>query len=258
MTAADLHEDALLESHTPAEVRRRLLEGPRHSYLRDFVYGGIDGAVTTFAIVAGVAGAGLSATVVLVLGVANLIADGFSMAASNFLGTRAEQDVRRRVRRDEAAQIDRFPEGEREEVRQLFAAKGFAGADLDRAVEIITSDRQRWLDTMVRDEFGLSLTDPSPARAAAATFLAFVAVGSLPLIAFVVEALRIVHVPRPFVLSTALTAAALFLVGALKSRIVKRTWYWAGLESLLVGGAAAALAYLIGFWLAAYGAVSPS
>ena len=258
MTAADLHEDALLESHTPAEVRRRLLEGPRHSYLRDFVYGGIDGAVTTFAIVAGVAGAGLSATVVLVLGVANLIADGFSMAASNFLGTRAEQDVRRRIRRDEAVQIDRFPEGEREEVRQLFAAKGFAGPDLDRAVEIITSDRQRWLDTMVREEFGLSLTGPSPARAAVTTFLAFVAIGSLPLIAFVAESLRIVHVPRQFVLSATLTAAALFLVGALKSRIVSRAWYWAGLESLLVGGAAAALAYLIGFWLAAYGAVSPS
>jgi VIT1/CCC1 family predicted Fe2+/Mn2+ transporter len=246
----------LRESHTPAAVRRRLLAGPQHSYLRDFVYGGIDGAVTTFAIVAGVAGAALGSRIILILGIANLVADGFSMAASNFLGTRAEQDLRHGVRRDEAAQIDRFPEGEREEVRQLYAAKGFTGADLDRAVQIITSDRQRWVDTMVREEFGLSLTAPSPARAAATTFLAFVVVGSLPLLAFVADAMGVVSASRPFVISTFLTALGLFLVGALKSRVGGRRWYAAGLESLFVGGAAAALAYVIGFFLAAFGSAS--
>jgi VIT1/CCC1 family predicted Fe2+/Mn2+ transporter len=252
-TAAELHQHALRAAHTPAAVRQRLLDGPRHSYLRDFVYGGIDGAVTTFAVVAGVAGAGLSSTIILVLGIANLIADGFSMAASNYLGTRAEQDVRRRVRREEEAHIERIPEGEREEVRQLFAAKGFDGPDLDRAVEIITSDRQRWLDTMVREEFGMSLEGPAPARAALTTFAAFVVVGSLPLLAFVVDATRLVTVPRPFVVSAVLTGLAMFLVGALKSRVVRRRWYGAGLESLFVGGAAAALAYVVGFWLAGLG-----
>ena len=79
--------DAILEhEHTPEAIGERLAAGTRQNYLRDFVYGGIDGSVTTFAIVAGTIGASLSIEVVLILGIANLVADGFSMAASNFLG----------------------------------------------------------------------------------------------------------------------------------------------------------------------------
>jgi len=81
----------LEHEHTIEAIRERILS-VRHSYLRDWIYGGIDGTITTFAIVSGVAGAGLSPVVVLILGFANLFADGFSMAASNFLGTRAEHD----------------------------------------------------------------------------------------------------------------------------------------------------------------------
>lgn len=80
----------LEHEHTLEAIRTRLARRAPHSYLRDFVYGGIDGAVTTFAVVSGVAGAELGTRVVLILSVANLIADGFSMAASNYSGTRAE------------------------------------------------------------------------------------------------------------------------------------------------------------------------
>src|SRR5688500_20164740 len=76
--------------HSPEAIRRRLESGPTHNYLRDWIYGGIDGAVTTLAVVTGVAGAQLSPWIILVLGFANLLADGFSMAASNYLGTKAE------------------------------------------------------------------------------------------------------------------------------------------------------------------------
>ena len=78
--------------HSPEAIRARLAGGPQHSYIRDWVYGGIDGAVTTFAIVAGVAGAQLSSSIILIIGMANIIADGFSMAASNYLGTRTEHE----------------------------------------------------------------------------------------------------------------------------------------------------------------------
>src|SRR3972149_2151385 len=78
--------------HPPPPAGARRAAGPRHNYLRDWVYGGIDGAVTTVAVVAGVTGASLSPGVVVVLGVANLGADGFSMAASNLLATKAEQE----------------------------------------------------------------------------------------------------------------------------------------------------------------------
>src|SRR5687768_3991101 len=92
--------DALARQHTPAAVRERLDGGPPGSYLRDFVYGAVDGTITTFAVVAGVAGAGLSVGVVIVLGLANLVADGFSMAVGNFLGTKAERERRDRARQD--------------------------------------------------------------------------------------------------------------------------------------------------------------
>jgi VIT1/CCC1 family predicted Fe2+/Mn2+ transporter len=239
----------LKTSHTPAAIRERLRAGQRHSYLRDFVYGAIDGAVTTLAVVSGVAGAQLSTGIVVILGMANLIADGFSMAASNYLGTRAEEQLRERARQIEADEIERYPEGEREEIRQIAHSKGFTGPDLERAVEIITSDHKRWIETMLTDELGLSLNGPSPVRAAASTLVAFVVVGSIPLLPFIVQFIFPGAIGNPFRWCTVLTAAAFFAVGAAKSRFVDQRWYWAGLETLVVGGAAAALAYLIGIML---------
>ena len=99
--------------HHPDRIAARLAGGPRINYLRDWVYGGIDGAVTTFAIVSGVVGAQLSTAVIVILGIANLIADGFSMAAGNYLATRTEHDELRHIEAIEHRHIDAWPEGER-------------------------------------------------------------------------------------------------------------------------------------------------
>lgn len=235
--------------HSPDAISRRLDRGPEHSYLRDFIYGAIDGAVTTFAVVCGVAGAGLSSGVVIVLGLANLVADGFSMAVSNFLGTRAEHQMREKARREEQQHIKVFPEGEKEEIRQIFARKGFDGEELERVVEVITSDMKRWVDTMLQEELGLALEGPNPIKAALTTFLAFFTVGSIPLLVFIWNWFSGVEISGPFFWSSVATGVAFFVVGALKGRFVSHAKYKSGLETLLIGGAAASLAYLIGLLL---------
>lgn len=237
--------------HTPDAIERRLSGGPTHSYLRDFIYGAIDGAVTTFAIVAGVAGAGLGAGIVIILGIANLLADGFSMAVSNYLGSRAEEDRRTRLRRDEMRQIDEHPDGEREEVRQIYAAKGFTGEALDHAVAVITGDRELWVDTMLREEHGLGLDTPSALRAAWSTFIAFVVVGFIPLSVYVYQfvAPEDWRVGDPFPVSCVMTGVAFAWVGAVKSRFTGESVMRAAGLTLLIGGAAAAMAYLVGWAL---------
>lgn len=238
-------------SHTPEAIRARLQTPPAPSYLRDFVYGAIDGAVTTFAVVSGVAGAGLSPDVVLILGIANLMGDGFSMAAGNYLGTRADEQVRARARATEMRHIQRFPEGEREEIRQIFAAQGFEGDQLERAVQVITSDRGRWIDMMLKEEYGLAGSSRAPMRAAVVTFAAFVLIGVIPLLPFLASFAMSGPVDASYAVSAGLTALAFFVVGAAKARFVDVRWWWAGLETLAIGGGAAGLAYLFGSVLGA-------
>ena len=237
---------AVMEAHTPAAVRLRLGAAPSHSYLRDFVYGAVDGTVTTFAVVSGVAGARLPARVVLVLGLANVVADGFSMAVGNFLATRAERQLVERARRMEERHVDDVPLGEREEVRQIYAGKGFAGDDLERAVDVITADRDRWVTTMLREELGLAADVPSALRAALTTFAAFVASGIVPLVAFIYAIALADQRIDPFLWSAAMTAAVFFGIGVIKGRFVDQPWYRGGAEVLLIGGGAALLAYGLG------------
>jgi VIT1/CCC1 family predicted Fe2+/Mn2+ transporter len=233
-------------SHDSDAIADRVRGKSNHSYLKDFVYGAIDGTVTTFAVVCGVSGAGLDSGIVIVLGLANLLGDGFSMAASNYLGNRTELQLLEKARAMEFRHIRDWPEGEKEEIRQIFAAKGFSGDDLDRAVEIITSSQELWVNTMLVDELGMTLEKPSPTWSAVTTFLAFCLVGLLPLLAYLFGYVLPMNPDWLFGISIGITALAFFLVGAAKSVFVDQAWYWSGAETLLVGGIAATLAYGVG------------
>lgn len=239
----------LEKEHAPLVIQERLESGIRHSYLKDFVYGAIDGTVTTFAVVSGVVGAALSSKIIIILGLANLLADGFSMAVSNYLGTRAEEQFREQIRKTEEEHIRDIPEGEKEEIRQIFKGKGFTGEDLERAVKIITSDPKQWVDTMIQEEFGLSLNGPSPVKAAFTTFISFITIGSLSLIVFIYELISNTQVNHAFLISALMTGAAFFTIGAMKGKFVGQKWYISGLETLFVGTVASGLAYVVGVLL---------
>jgi vacuolar iron transporter family protein len=229
--------------HSVEAIQHRLSAGPGQNYLRDWIYGGIDGSVTTFAVVTGVIGAQLSPIVIVILGFANLVGDGFSMAASNYLGTKSEHDDIGRLESIERRHIELEPEGEREEVRQIFAAKGFRGTDLERVVELITADRERWVGTMLTEEYGLPRRARSPWRAALSTFSAFGLCGLVPLIPF------LLGIKSALAVSILLTGAVFFVIGSIKSLWSTASWWRSGISTLMVGGIAAGLAYAIGVLL---------
>jgi VIT1/CCC1 family predicted Fe2+/Mn2+ transporter len=231
----------LEHSHEPEEIAARLAAGPRPNYLPDAVYGAIDGTVTTFAVVAGAVGANLSTRVVLILGAANLLADGFSMACGNFAGTRAARDYYAHLREREERHVATDPDGERNEIREIYRAKGFTDAALETITRLITSHEKVWIDTMMVEEYGLSAAQRSPWHAAATTFAAFAVAGSLPLLPFILA------VPNATVVSTAATGAAFLLIGAAKSRWSARRWWRSALETFAIGMGGAMVAYAAGY-----------
>jgi len=237
----------LEHEHRPEAVAARLGR-PRSSALSDWILGAIDGAVTTFAIVAGVTGAALSAGIVVVLGLANLLADGLSMAASRYLGAQAELERRDRARQRELLHVRLVPEGEREEIRQILAAKGFTGPQLEEAIKVISADEEIWVQFMLTEELGYAADPDRPLVAATATFAGFVLCGTLPILPFVVD-VAMTDVTNPFAWSVALTALAFVIVGALKAQAVGLPPVPAALRTLAIGGLAAALAFAVGWAL---------
>ena len=241
------HQDDHLEkTHRPEAIRARLSERQATPALPDAVLGGIDGCVTTFAVVSGAIGAGFPSLVALILGFANLLADGFSMAVSNYESIKTAQGYREHAQAREAMHIDQVPEGEREEIRQIFRAKGFEGALLERVVDTITQDRQVWIDVMLAEEIGLQRQQLKPLRSAGATFAAFVVVGAFPLLPFLWRGLES---STQFMWSAGLAAVAFFAIGMIKGLIFRKGALRAGLSTLGVGAAASSIAFLAGYVL---------
>jgi VIT1/CCC1 family predicted Fe2+/Mn2+ transporter len=237
---------SLAEDHRPEAIARRLDRTGAVEHISDAVLGGIDGCVTTFAVVSGAAGAGFTPAIAIVLGCANLLADGFSMAVSNFESRRAQGEFIEQTRRDEAEHIRRVPLGEREELRQIFQRKGFDGDILERIVDTIAADPRVWVDTMIVEEHGLQKTAPAPWPSAIVTFAAFIVVGAIPLLPFVVTDLGMT---RQFYISAAASALVFAGIGMVKSVVFRLPVLRGGLGTLLSGGAAATIAYLTGYVL---------
>lgn len=221
--------------------------------LEDFVYGATDGAVTTFAVVAGVIGASLSPSIVLILGFANLFADGLSMAVGNYLAAKTRLEYIEKARRREEWEIDNLVEQEKQEIREIYTEKGFKEELLEEIVRIITSRRKVWVDTMMKEELGL-IEDSSrrPLETALTTFVAFNLVGLIPLLPFVamfIAGFALISSSDAFTYSVVLTGAAFFLIGVVKGKIVQKPLIRSGINTLLIGGIAASVAFVVGYLL---------
>ena len=215
----------------------------------DFIYGSIDGAVTTFAIVAGVVGAGLPPGIILILGFANLFADGFSMAMANFQSIKAKNEFIQMKRKQEEAEIENDKEEEIEEVREIYRKKGFKDELLEEIVRTITSRKKVWVDTMMKEELGLIEDKKSPVDSSVSTFLGFNLIGIIPLIPFIVFFMIDSIDSFAFVYSTVSVMVAFFLVGIIKGQIVKKSKIRSGMYTLIIGGTAAIVAYSVGYGL---------
>ncbi|MBI2133068.1 VIT1/CCC1 transporter family protein [Candidatus Woesearchaeota archaeon] len=215
-------------------------------FLKNAVYGGLDGIITTFAVVAGVAGASLSSGIVLILGFANLIADGLSMAIGDYLSSKSEQEFQGAERAREEWEVDNYPEGERKELAELYQSKGLGKADASKIAALLSKNRKVWVDVMMAEELGIVESYASPSKGAIITFFSFAGFGIIPLVSFIFLP---VFRGNPFLVASLLTAASLFFLGALRVRFTSRNWFVSGFEMLAVGGIAAFAAYAIGFFV---------
>lgn len=235
-----------LDEHLRREHKRTAFS----EYLREIVYGGNDGIVTTFAVVAGFAGAQKDPTSsavpfisVLLFGLANLFADGLSMSLGSFLSLRADQDVYRHEKAKEQREILTEPDKEFEETIEILTRKNFSQKNARSIAALYRKNNTYWTEFMMKDE--LNMPNPEnekPAFVALSTFLSFVAFGFIPLVPYIAH-MKAVNL---FPYSVIFTVFALFLLGLLRSTVSRQKPLRAIVETLLVGGSAAGVAYLVG------------
>jgi len=216
---------------------------PGGGIVRELVFGANDGLVAAFAVVSGVHGAAVSIHVVFLAGVAELLGGTIAMGLGGYLSSKSEREYYDAERRREEREVDLFPETERREVTEIFRGKGFEGAVLQAIVAHVTAERERWVETMMREELGLSRDRRSPSLSGAATGLAYAFGAAMPTLPYGCLDERIA-----FGASIALTLATLFFVGAAKTVVTGLSWWRAGLEAMLIGTLAAAATFATG-WL---------
>ncbi len=214
-------------------------------YLGEFVYGGIDGSVTTFAVVAGSVGAGLDSSVILILGFANLLADGFSMSVGAYLSAKSESHNYDKHKKAEYWEVDHKPGEERAEVREIYRQKGFDGPLLEQVVDILTADKDRWVDVMMKEELHMMEQRRSPLAIGAVTYIAFLLVGFIPLSLYLYDYF-FEFKGNLFWASCALTGFGFAVVGWLKTYVTETSMWKGILETLALGALAAGIAYWVG------------
>lgn len=220
------------------------------AFIKSMIFGGLDGILTSFAIVAGAAGGNLGIEAVLVLGFSNIFADAFSMGIGEYLSSKAHNEYVMRERAREAWELNNYREGEIKEMVDIYSDKGLSREDADLIVRTMAKYDSFFVDVMMVEELGLQVPDPQEdlIKEGVIMFLSFSGFGALPLLGYAVCPLLFPNLPAHtlFLIACAVTAITLFLMGAVKARFTTRRWYVSALEMLVLGGCCAAVAYEIG------------
>ncbi len=240
--AGDHHAEIAQARRELEAIRQHHGSNGRSGSLRAAVFGVNDGLVSNFSLVLGMAGADQGAGVVILAGVAGLVAGAFSMAAGEYVSMRVQREVLESTLAVERREITEEPEAERREVVVILRAQGVPREDAERIAGRIMEDPEVALDVMARQELGLDPNDlGSPIGAAVSSFGAFAAGALIPLVPFLVLAFG-----TAVVVSIVLSGVSLFAVGALAARLSERPALFGGARMLLIGAAAAAVTYGIG------------
>ena len=210
--------------------------------LKDIILGLQDGIVNVLGLVLGVAAAVNDTRIVIISGLAAMFAESISMAAVAYTSTKAAKEFYNSQLERERKLIEKYPEFEKNDVRQIFLKKGFRGNLLDSVVRKITSSKKLWLDTMMADE--LRLFPEEYSKPLKASFIVGIAslIGSLiPLFPFF-----LLNVPLGIITSLILSVLILFVVGAIKAKLTIGSWKRSGFEMAIIGTTAAVAGYIIG------------
>ena len=217
----------------------------RDGNLRAAVLGVNDGLVSNFSLVMGVAGGTGRPELVLVAGVAGLLAGAFSMAAGEYVSMRSQRDIYEHELRKEEIELQEWPEEEEEEIALIYQAKGLSKEESEHIAKRVMADPEVALDTMAREELGLDPSElGSPWGASASSFVSFVAGAIVPILPYIFDAGNLA-----FTLSAVLSAGALAAVGGLLAMMSGRSGVWGALRMLLAGGAAAAVTFGVGSFI---------
>ena len=214
----------------------------RTNWLRDVILGGQDGLVNILGIILGVIAGGGSKTVLLAAGFAAAITESISMGAVGYTSSVSQRDYYRAERAREATEIDTMPQAERQEIREIYATKGFSGDLLERVVDTITANRDSWLSTMMDEELHLQPVQTADILRSAVVITLATLIGHLiPLLPFV----WLARAPA-LILAIVLSAVVLFGVGVFSAVTLVGDWRKSGLKMLAIGLGAAGVGFLIG------------
>lgn len=212
-------------------------------YLRDIILGFNDGLVSVFALITGVAGAAVSNRIVLLAGFAGLTAGAVSMALNNYISTKSKKEFISSQQKMEEEEIKTSPKEEEKEVEQIFKKKGFKGKILDKIVKTITSSKRIWIKTMMLEELKIPPKEEykKPTLTALITGLAFIIGAIIPIMPYF-----FLSIIPALLTSIIISLIILFIVGAAKTTITQKRWFYSGIEMAFIGSAAALVSYFVG------------